>query len=97
MQPLTEQDILTALRDLPGWRYEQGSLAWNHNFGDFRTAVAFIVAMSFEAEALDHHPELHNVCGRVQLRLTTHDAQNQVTGRDVALAKAVLGVLQRFR
>jgi 4a-hydroxytetrahydrobiopterin dehydratase len=40
------------------------------------------------AERHDHHPELHNVWNRVELRLTTHDAGG-LTGLDFALAGAI--------
>jgi 4a-hydroxytetrahydrobiopterin dehydratase len=55
----------------------------------FRDAIAFIVRLSYEAEALAHHPELSNVYDRVEIRLRTHDAGNRVTSLDVALAKAI--------
>jgi 4a-hydroxytetrahydrobiopterin dehydratase len=41
------------------------------------------------AEKHDHHPEWSNVYNRVTIRLTTHDAGNQVTDNDRKLAEAI--------
>jgi len=41
------------------------------------------------AEALEHHPEWRNVYNLVEIRLTTHDAGDQITDKDYALATAI--------
>ena len=51
--------------------------------------MSFIVRMAFYAEQHNHHPDLRNVYNRIELRLTTHDAGNRITERDVKLAKAI--------
>ena len=86
--PLDDGAISAALESLPGWTYGAGRLEKTFNLGDFRRAMAFIVRLGFEAEELNHHPELRNVYGRVSLSLTTHDAGNRVTGFDIAFAHA---------
>ena len=87
--PLTSQEIADALADLPGWSHEDDALKKTFKLGDFREAVGFIVRLAFEAEALDHHPNLHNVYATIDLALTTHDAGNRVTAIDVKLARAI--------
>jgi 4a-hydroxytetrahydrobiopterin dehydratase len=87
--PLTEEEVRAALDGLPGWAHEGDALAKAFTFGDFRQAVAFIVRVAFEAEQRDHHPNLTNVYNRVELALTTHDAGNRVTAKDVDLAQAI--------
>jgi len=89
--PLTEAEIQTALSQFPGWHYENQAFSKRFQFQNFREAISFIVRLSFEAEALDHHPELKNVYNTVDMRLTTHDAGNQVTGKDLALIAAIEG------
>ncbi len=54
--------------------------------------MAFLVAMSFEDESLDHHPEINNVYGTVRIRLTTHDAGNKVSAMDLELARRINSV-----
>lgn len=87
--PLSDAQIQDALKSLPGWRYEEGKLKRRFQFGGFNEAVSFIVRLAFEAERLNHHPELRNIYNRVEIALSTHDAGGRVTARDVELAKAI--------
>ena len=87
--PLTQAEIDEALAELPEWRLEGDKLVKTFRFKNFREAVSFIVRMAFEAEALNHHPELRNVYHTVDIALTTHDAGNKVTAKDIDLARAV--------
>lgn len=87
--PLAPETIAEALQQLPGWSYHTHSLHKRFQFLNFREAISFLVRLSFEAEALNHHPEIHNVYDTVTLTLTTHDAGNQVTDLDLRLAQAI--------
>ncbi|MDQ7039338.1 MAG: 4a-hydroxytetrahydrobiopterin dehydratase [Rhodothermus sp.] len=89
MEPLSREAITAALAELKGWTYADDRLQKTYTFGSFREAVSFIVRIAFEAEQLNHHPELHNVYNRVTVALTTHAAGNRVTARDVELARAI--------
>ena len=84
--PLINEEITQACTRLPGWSVERAALAKTFKFGSFREAMSFIVRVSYEAEALNHHPEWSNVYNRVVVRLTTHDAGNKITAKDVELA-----------
>ncbi len=88
-KPLAAGEIETALAALPGWAYVDGALRKTFLFGSFREAVSFIVRLAFSAEALNHHPELRNVYSRVEVALSTHDADDQVTARDTELAAEI--------
>lgn len=88
-EPLDEAAIAAALTELPGWRHEDEALVKRFTFAGFPPAIAFITRIAFDAEALGHHPELRNVYGTVDVRLTTHDAGNRVTALDLALARAI--------
>lgn len=87
--PLSSTTIDNALDDLKGWDYTEGSLQKTFTFGSFREAVSFIVRLAFEAEALNHHPELFNVYNRVSITLRTHDAGDKVTELDLTLARTI--------
>ena len=56
-------------------------------FPDFKAAFAFMTEVAAEAERLDHHPWWANEYGRVEFRLRTHDA-----GDEIARAEVLEGV-----
>ncbi len=87
--PLDGDEISAALADLPGWRYDDNRLKKSFRFKNFREAMSFIVRLGFEAEKAGHHPELFNVYATVDVALTTHDAGNKVSRKDVGLARAI--------
>jgi 4a-hydroxytetrahydrobiopterin dehydratase len=76
-----------ALAQLKGWKPVEGrdAIQKSFRFADFKTAFAFMTRVALKAEQLDHHPEWFNVYSRVDVLLTTHDADG-VTALDVELA-----------
>jgi 4a-hydroxytetrahydrobiopterin dehydratase len=95
--PLSETEIAKALATLPGWRHEAGALRKNFRFSDFRGAIAFIQEASVDVDRLDHHPTWTNTYNRVDVALTTHDSGNQVTAKDVQVARAIELATSRVR
>ena len=87
--PLEAGAIDAALVDLAGWAREGNAIRKTFRFDGFRGAVAFIVRIAFEAESLDHHPELVNMYDRVTVSLSTHDAGDRVTDMDLELARRI--------
>ena len=90
--PLDSAEIARALAVLPGWTRDGEALAKTFKFGSFREAMSFMVRVSFEAEAMDHHPDWTNVYNRVAVRLNTHDAGGKVTAKDVELARKIQAI-----
>ncbi len=68
---------------------QDNALVAELQFADFRQAFQFMTVVAELAEAHQHHPEWSNVYNRVSIRLTTHDAGNQITGQDQLLAAAI--------
>jgi 4a-hydroxytetrahydrobiopterin dehydratase len=87
--PLTKDEIIKAMHDLQGWQVAGDSIQKSLTFNDFKQAMSFMVSAGFEAEALAHHPEWKNVYNRVEITLSTHDAGNKVTQKDIDLAKRI--------
>lgn len=78
-----------ACEQLEGWAVHAGTkdaIEKTFKFDDFKSAFAFMTACALAAEQADHHPEWFNVYNRVEVLLTTHDADG-VTMKDVKLAK----------
>lgn len=84
--PLSALEIEKALSHLHGWTQQEGALFKSFKFASFREALGFMVRAGFEAEALNHHPDWTNVYNRLDIRLSTHDAGDKITAKDVELA-----------
>ncbi len=78
------------MTDLPKfWRREDNHLAASFIFKDFKEAFAFMTKVAAIADAMDHHPEWTNVYNKVEFKLSTHDAGDSVTDKDIKLAEAI--------
>ncbi len=88
MATLSDQAITATLADLPGWALEGGQIAKQYRFDGFPAAVAFVVRISYEAEAADHHPDLDVRYNKVRVALSTH-SKGGVTAKDVDLARTI--------
>jgi 4a-hydroxytetrahydrobiopterin dehydratase len=88
MPLLSDEARTTALADLPAWSLDADGtvISRRFTFPDFSSAMAAMIRVAFEAEALGHHPDWANSYNRLEVRLTTHDAGG-LTEKDVALAK----------
>lgn len=71
------------------WKEEDNKLVQHFEFKDFSEAFAFLSRVALLAEKHNHHPEIQNTYNKVSLSLTSHDAGNKVTDRDINLAKAI--------
>ncbi len=88
MATLSDDEIRTALVDLPGWEPVDGAITKEYRLGGFPEAVAFVVRLSYDAEAADHHPDLDIRYAKVRVTLSTH-SEGGVTSKDVALARVI--------
>jgi 4a-hydroxytetrahydrobiopterin dehydratase len=89
---LAPDDVQAQLESLPGWRLEDGKLVRDVGLADFAAALAFVVAVGEEAEAMNHHPDVDLRYDRVRLALWTHVAGG-VTQYDVELAHRIEALL----
>lgn len=87
LKALTAPETAAALSTLPGWSGNTFGLTRTYLFADFAVAMAFMHQAAPAIDASNHHPEWTNVYNRVSVILRTHDAGNQVTELDLALAR----------
>ena len=82
-----------ALAQLEGWAAvsEKDAISKSFKFADFNAAFGFMTRVALMADKLDHHPEWFNVYNRVEVVLTTHDADG-VSDLDVTMARFMDGV-----
>ena len=86
MKLLSDEEVLSRLGALPGWKIEDGMLVNTFKFKDFRTALHFVNRLGDVAEEAGHHPDIDIRYNRVRLSLTTHDAGG-LTGKDFEMAE----------
>ena len=96
MNPLTSPELETALNGLPEWTIQDDQLVKTFELDSFRSAVVLIQRVAFEAEAMNHHPEIRNMFNRLQFLLCTHDAGDKVTEKDVRLAMRIESLARPF-
>ncbi|MGL4323775.1 MAG: 4a-hydroxytetrahydrobiopterin dehydratase [Beijerinckiaceae bacterium] len=77
------------------WTDTGDSLTRSLTFATFAQAMQFMAEVAVYCDKADHHPDWRNVYNRIDIVLTTHDA-NGVTGKDVALAAHMNAVFMRL-
>jgi 4a-hydroxytetrahydrobiopterin dehydratase len=94
---LTQAERDQLLPGLTGWsvRPERDDISKKFVFADFATAFGFMTQVAILAEKADHHPEWFNVYNRVEITLTTHDADG-LSMRDVHLARSIDAVAAKL-
>jgi 4a-hydroxytetrahydrobiopterin dehydratase len=85
---LADDEVQSALHDLPGWTVRHAKLHKEYQFADFAHAFGFMATAAVLIEKMNHHPEWANVYNRVTVYLTTHDAGG-ITARDLELAQVL--------
>ena len=70
-----------------GWTVASDGHSANktYRFPSFSAAISWMASVVNQIDALNHHPEWQNVYNRVEVRLTTHDADT-LTELDIQLA-----------
>jgi len=79
------QAALSKLNDWAEVEGDRDAIIRTYKFADFKTAFGFMTSCALKAETMDHHPEWFNVYNKVEVTLTTHDADG-VTDLDLTLA-----------
>src|SRR3954453_7033730 len=87
MATLSDFEITQALDGLPGWERRDTAITREYRFAGFPDAIAFVVRLSYDAEAADDHPDIDVRYNRVRVTLSTH-SEGGLTAKDVDLAGA---------
>ncbi|CAD5208088.1 unnamed protein product [Bursaphelenchus xylophilus] len=98
--PLSADERSKSLQPLldAGWALVSGrdAIKKQLTFADFNSAFSFMTAIALHADKHDHHPEWFNVYNRVEITLSSHDA-NGLTQRDIRLANFVESTYKKFQ
>ncbi|MDQ0621198.1 4a-hydroxytetrahydrobiopterin dehydratase [Paraburkholderia graminis] len=84
---LSSEERTAELARLHGWQpaTDRDAIQRQFEFADFNEAFGFMTRVAIKAQEMDHHPEWFNVYNKVQITLSTHEA-NGLTKRDIELA-----------
>ena len=89
-EKLTGAERAEALAELAetGWSEVEGrdAITKTFKFAGFMRAFGWMSEIAIYAEKMNHHPEWFNVYNRVEVTLTTHDADG-LSALDIKLAR----------
>lgn len=90
VQKLSADERAALMAELPEWENVEGrdAIQKTFEFADFNEAFGFMTRVALLADKIDHHPEWFNVYNKVEVLLSTHDADG-VTERDATMARAM--------
>ena len=77
------------------WKEDNNQLRRSFIFKDFIEAFGFMTQVALIAEKMNHHPVWDNVYNKVHISLSTHDAGNIVTEKDLKMAAAIDRIFQQ--
>ncbi len=75
------------------WIEKDNTLYRKFEFKDFKEAFAFMKKVAAEADKMNHHPLWKNMYNKVEIWLSTHNAGDIVTEKDVELSKKINALL----
>ena len=86
MRALTDSEIAKELAAVPAWHLHGKEIVREWTLPRFLDAIAFVSKVAVLAEKEDHHPDILIRYNKVQLRLSTHEADG-LSARDFRFAK----------
>ena len=88
MARLSDEEIEQALGDLDGWERVGDAIERTFELDDFKGSVDFVNALTPEAEAMNHHPDLAISWNKVTVTITSH-SEGGLTANDFELARRI--------
>ena len=74
---------------MTNWKEESNTLIGHFKFDNFSMAFSFMTQIALLSEKMNHHPNWSNSWNKVDIRLSTHDAGNVITQKDLDLAEGI--------
>jgi 4a-hydroxytetrahydrobiopterin dehydratase len=89
MPKLSDAEVRTRLKDLPGWEVTPAGIRKTFSRSDFKDAIRLVNAVADLAEEANHHPDILLFgWNKVTFTLMTH-SEKAVTEEDFALATRI--------
>ncbi len=71
------------------WKEVDNKLEKSFQFKNFSEALDFINKLAIICESENHHPEINWVYNKINLKLSTHDAGDIITEKDIKLSNLI--------
>jgi pterin-4a-carbinolamine dehydratase len=84
----SETEILSQLRELPGWVYRDGAIRRVFTTEGWPWTMLAVNAIAFACESAGHHPELAVSWSKIEVALSTHSARG-ITEKDFETAALI--------
>lgn len=81
---------------MTNWKEESNALIGHFKFDNFSVAFSFMTQIALLAEKMNHHPDWSNCWNRVDIRLSTHDAGNVITQKDIDLSEGITKIFNSY-
>jgi len=91
---LSPAEVDERMKSLSGWALQGDEIRKLYTFKDFPAAISFVNRLAPDAEAADHHPDIHINYKRVTLTYSTH-SEGGLTDKDFAGAAAADSLVAR--
>ena len=88
MDVLSDEQVAERLGGLPGWQQDGNNIVHVQKLADFKSALLYVGAVAYLAEAANHHPDILIEWNKVTLTLSTHSAGG-LTVNDFGLAEQI--------
>ncbi|MFC0477606.1 4a-hydroxytetrahydrobiopterin dehydratase [Robertmurraya beringensis] len=96
MEKLLDQDIITYLKNLPGWKWDEGKwMSKRYRFQNYLTGVSFVNELANYSEHRNHHPFISIDYKVVTIKLSSWNAGG-LTSLDMEMAKIFDEIYDQF-
>lgn len=93
---VTGTNLTKALASLQSWSVVDKSLTKDVVFPDFESTWGFLTQVSMRSHLWGHHPTITTAYNKVQLKLQTHDLENEISDIDIKMAKRIDRYIQMY-
>ncbi len=84
-----ESSVNESITIQSNWSEIDNKLQREFEFDDFQQALEFINEIAVICESENHHPGINWVYNKITLKLSTHDAGDVITQKDIKLAELI--------
>ena len=85
VEPLKPPEVENLLKELEGWKLENGAIARTYSFKNHYQVLAFVNALAWISHREDHHPEITLGYNKCRVDYWTH-AVNGISENDFICA-----------